>query len=442
MNRRCLAIVLAAGSGSRMNSALPKVLHPIAGKPMISHVMETIAAIGIRDVALILGHGAELVSKIDFPPELSVEHFIQDMQQGTAHAVLLARNAIKRGYDDVVIMYGDVPLISSHTLNRALQVINQGYDLAVIGFRSNNPEGYGRLLMENNELKAIREEKDATDKEKNIRYCNSGLMVASGNQILDWLVKIKKNDKTQEYYLTDIVEIARLDGKSITSLESEEEEVCGCNNRFDLAMIEKIWQSRYRHHMMLSGVTIIAPETVFLSHDTSIASDTVIEPHVVFGCGVTIENFVRIRSFSYLEGVYISQNAIIGPFARLRQDSIIEQNARIGNFCEIKKSVVGEGSKINHLSYIGDGFIGKNVNIGAGSITCNYDGIDKHETHIGDNAFVGSNSSLVAPISIGLGSYIASGSVVTENTPENSLVLARSRQIIKEHRALSMREKK
>ncbi|MBY7649879.1 MAG: bifunctional N-acetylglucosamine-1-phosphate uridyltransferase/glucosamine-1-phosphate acetyltransferase [Candidatus Liberibacter europaeus] len=442
MKHKCLAIVLAAGSGQRMKSSSSKLLHQIAGKPMISYVMETIVEAGIRDVALVLGHCAESVSKIDFPKELSIDCFIQDVQQGTANAVLSAKNAIKRGYDRVIIMYGDVPFISAHTLNKGIDIVGQECSIAVIGFNTNSPHGYGRLLMENDKLVAIREEKNATNEEKKVCYCNSGLMVIDGHKLTKWLSQIKKNETTNEYYLTDIIEIAISDGDNVLSIKSDEQEVYGCNNRHELSILENIWQSRRRRNMMLSGVTMIAPETVFLSHDTFIDQDTVIEPHVVFGCGVTVERYVKIRSFSYLEGVHIGNNTTIGPFARLRNGSQIEQNVMIGNFCEVKKSIIGEGSKINHLSYIGDSFLGKNVNIGAGSITCNYDGVNKHKTHIGDNVFVGSNSSLIAPISIGLGSYIASGSVITEDTPDNSLVLARSRQVIKEKRALSLRKKK
>ncbi|AHA28078.1 bifunctional UDP-N-acetylglucosamine diphosphorylase/glucosamine-1-phosphate N-acetyltransferase GlmU [Candidatus Liberibacter americanus] len=442
MKRKCLAIVLAAGNGHRMNSSTSKVLHQIAGKPMISYVMEAIAKAGISDVALVVGHLAEFVKQIDFPPELSIEYYNQDAQQGTAHAVLSARNAIKRGYDNIIVMYADVPLISSNTLNKAIDAMKTECSVAVIGFKTNQPNGYGRLLMENNKLIAIREEKDATDQEKKVNYCNSGLMVIDGHHILDWLLKINKNDKTKEYYLTNIIEIARSDGKLISSIEVQEQEVYGCNNRHELSIIENTWQYSFRHKMMLSGVTMIAPETVFFSHDTFIDKDTIIEPHVIFGCGVTVESFVKIKSFSYLEGVYISNNTTIGPFARLRKGSKIEQNVKIGNFCEIKNSSIGEGSKINHLSYVGDSFLGKSVNIGAGSITCNYDGINKYETHISDNVFVGSNSSLIAPIFIGKNSYIASGSVVTEDAPEDSLVLARSRQVIKKNRSLSMKKKK
>ncbi|ACT57415.1 bifunctional UDP-N-acetylglucosamine diphosphorylase/glucosamine-1-phosphate N-acetyltransferase GlmU [Candidatus Liberibacter asiaticus] len=442
MKRKRLAIVLAAGRGHRMKSSSSKVLQKIAGKPMISHVMETIAAAGIENVALVLGYGAEEITRINFPPTLSVEYYIQDCQQGTAHAVLTAQDAIKPGYDDVIIMYGDVPLVSSHTLKKAMDKIAQGYSIAVVGFNADNPKGYGRLLIKNNEIIAIREENDATDEERKIHYCNSGLMAIDGLYIMDWLLQIKKNKVSQEYYLTDIIEKARLDGKSIASIDVKEQEVCGCNNRYELSLIENIWQSRYRRQMMISGVTMIAPETVFLSHDTIIQPDTVIEPHVFFGCGVSIENYVQIRAFSYLEGVHIGKKTIIGPFARIRQETTIEKNVRIGNFCEVKKATIKEGSKINHLSYVGDSVVGKNVNIGAGTITCNYDGTHKYKTHINENAFIGSNSSLIAPITIGQGTYVASGSIITQDTPENSLVFARSRQIVKEDGALSMRKKK
>ncbi len=401
MTRTCLAVVLAAGDSTRMKSSMSKVLHPVGGRPMIAHVMASIAASGVSDVALVLGRDAEKVEKAASIEGLSVESVLQTERLGTGHAVLMARDAIARGYDEILVAYGDVPLITAAPLKAAREALAGGADVAVIGFHTKNPTGYGRLLVEEGELIAIREEKDATEAERAVTWCNSGLMAIDGNKALDLLSRIGNKNAKGEYYLTDLVEIARSLGGKAVAVDAPESELTGCNNRAELAVIERLWQERRRHELMVSGVTMIAPETVFLSHDTVIGQDALIEPNVVFGPGVTVEGGAVIHAFSHLEGAHVAAGATVGPFARLRPGANLAEGSKVGNFCEVKKAEIGKGAKVNHLTYIGDAVVGAETNIGAGTITCNYDGVNKHETHIGAGAFIGSNSSLVAPVSIG-----------------------------------------
>jgi len=441
MNRTCLAIVLAAGDSTRMKSSMSKVLHPVGGRPMIAHVMASIAASGVADVALVLGRDAEKVEKAATIGGVNVESVLQTERLGTGHAVLMARDAIARGYDDILVAYGDVPLITAGPLKAAREALADGADVVVIGFNTNNPTGYGRLLVENDELIAIREEKDATDAERQVTWCNSGLMAINGQKALDLLSRIGNKNAKGEYYLTDLVEIARTLGGKAVAVDAPESELTGCNNRAELAIIERLWQDRRRHELMVSGVTMIAPETVFLSHDTVIGQDALIEPNVVFGPGVTVEGGAVIHAFSHLEGAHVSAGATVGPFARLRPGANLAEGSKVGNFCEVKKAEIGRGAKVNHLTYIGDAVVGAETNIGAGTITCNYDGVNKHETRIGAGAFIGSNSSLVAPVSIGDGALIASGSVITEDVPADALAFGRARQEMKPGRAAVIRER-
>lgn len=441
MTRTCLAIVLAAGDSTRMKSSMSKVLHPVGGRPMIAHVMASIAASGVSDVALVLGRDAEKVEAAAKIGELTVESVLQTERLGTGHAVLMARDAIARGYDEILVAYGDVPLITAAPLKAARDALAGGADVAVIGFHTNNPTGYGRLLVENGELVAIREEKDATEAERAVTWCNSGLMAINGQKALDLLGRIGNNNAKGEYYLTDLVEIARSLGGKAVAVDAPESELTGCNNRAELAVIERLWQERRRHELMVSGVTMIAPETVFLSHDTVIGQDALIEPNVVFGPGVTVEGGAIIHAFSHLEGAHVSAGATVGPFARLRPGANLAEGSKVGNFCEVKKAEIGKGAKVNHLTYIGDAVVGAETNIGAGTITCNYDGVNKHETRIGAGAFIGSNSSLVAPVSIGDGALIASGSVITEDVPADALAFGRARQEMKPGRAAVIRER-
>lgn len=441
MTRTCLAIVLAAGDSTRMKSSMSKVLHPVGGRPMIAHVMASIAASGVSNVALVLGRDAEKVEAAAKIGELTVESVLQTERLGTGHAVLMARDAIARGYDEILVAYGDVPLITAAPLKAAREALAGGADVAVIGFHTKNPTGYGRLLVENGELVAIREEKDATEAERAVTWCNSGLMAINGQKALDLLSRIGNSNAKGEYYLTDLVEIARSLGGKAVAVDAPESELTGCNNRAELAVIERLWQERRRYELMVSGVTMIAPETVFLSHDTVIGQDALIEPNVVFGPGVTVEGGAVIHAFSHLEGAHVSAGATVGPFARLRPGANLAEGSKVGNFCEVKKADIGKGAKVNHLTYIGDAVVGAETNIGAGTITCNYDGVNKHETRIGAGAFIGSNSSLVAPVSIGDGALIASGSVITKDVPADALAFGRARQEMKPGRAAVIRER-
>ncbi len=441
MNRTCLAVVLAAGDSTRMKSSMSKVLHPVGGRPMIAHVMASIAASGVSDVALVLGRDAEKVENAARVDGLAVESVLQTERLGTGHAVQMARHAIARGYDEILVAYGDVPLITAAPLKAAREALADGADVAVIGFHTQNPTGYGRLLVEKGELVAIREEKDATEAERAVTWCNSGLMAIDGRKALDLLSRIDNKNAKGEYYLTDLVEIVRALGGKAVAVDAPETELTGCNNRAELAVIERLWQERRRHELMVSGVTMIAPETVFLSHDTVIGQDALIEPNVVFGPGVTVEGGAVIHAFSHLEGAHVAAGATVGPFARLRPGANLAEGSKVGNFCEVKKAEIGRGAKVNHLTYIGDAVIGAESNIGAGTITCNYDGVNKHETHIGAGAFIGSNASLVAPVTIGDGALIASGSVITEDVPADALAFGRARQEMKAGRAAVIRER-
>lgn len=441
MKRTCLAIVLAAGESTRMKSSLSKVLHPVAGRPMIAHVVEALANASISSVALVLGRDAEIVQSAAARNDISLSAFLQTERLGTGHAVLAAKDAIAKGYDDILVVFGDTPLITAGPLLAARKGLADGNDVVVIGFQTADPAGYGRLIVEDGALVAIREEKDATAEEKKITYCNGGLMAINGAKALELLGKIGNANAKGEYYLTDIVEIARAAGGKAIAVEAPETELTGCNNRAELAMIEAIWQKRRRHELMVSGVSMIAPETVFLAFDTQIAQDVLIEPNVVFGPGVTIESGAIIHAFSHLEGAHVGAEATVGPYARLRPGANLGPHSKVGNFCEVKKAEIGAGAKVNHLTYIGDAFVGEKTNIGAGTITCNYDGVNKHITRIGANAFVGSNSSLVAPVSIGDGALVASGSVVTQDVPADAVAFGRARQDIKPGRAKILRER-
>jgi bifunctional UDP-N-acetylglucosamine pyrophosphorylase / glucosamine-1-phosphate N-acetyltransferase len=441
MTRTCLAVILAAGESTRMKSSMSKVLHPVGGRPMIAHVVESLVNAGISSVALVVGRDAEPVTSAAKRGDIEISAFLQTERLGTGHAVLAAKEAIARGYDDILVVFGDTPLITAAPLIAARQALAEGNDVVVIGFQTTDPTGYGRLIVENGELLAIREQKDASEEERRITYCNGGLMAISGDKALELLGKIGNTNVKGEYYLTDIVEIVRAGGGKAIAVEAPESELMGCNNRAELALIEAVWQKRRRHELMVSGVSMIAPETVFLAFDTEIGQDVMIEPNVVFGPGVTVESGAVVHAFSHLEGAHVGVGATVGPYARLRPGANLGPDAKVGNFCEVKKAEIGAGAKINHLTYIGDAFVGEKTNIGAGTITCNYDGVNKHITRIGANAFIGSNSSLVAPVSVGDGALVASGSVVTEDVPADAVAFGRARQEIKPGRATILRER-
>jgi bifunctional UDP-N-acetylglucosamine pyrophosphorylase / glucosamine-1-phosphate N-acetyltransferase len=439
--RRCLTIVLAAGEGVRMRSARPKVLHELAGRSMLAHMVSTVLKSGMGDIAVVVGQNAKDVAAEAVKAAPQAKIALQRERRGTADAVLAARDQIERGYDDIVVVYADTPLIEASTLQAMRADLASGGDVVSLGFEAANPTGYGRLIERNGRLIAIREEKDASAEERTSRLCNAGPIAFSGSEALSLLDEIKPNNAQNEFYLTDIVEIANARGLTARVRIAKENEVMGVNDRAQLAAAEGALQGSLRRRAMAGGATLTAPETIFLSFDTSIGRDVLIEPHVVIGPGCSIEDGAMIRSFSHLEGARVASGAVVGPFARLRPSADIGANARIGNFVEIKQSAIEEGAKINHLTYIGDARVGANANIGAGTITCNYDGFSKNRTDIGAGAFIGSNSALVAPVTIGDGAYVGSGSVITKPVEAGALAVARGRQQTKSGWAKAFRER-
>jgi bifunctional UDP-N-acetylglucosamine pyrophosphorylase / glucosamine-1-phosphate N-acetyltransferase len=430
-SRTGLAIVLAAGEGTRMASRRPKVLHAIGGRSLLGHVLAAIGPTPGLSVVVVIGRDQDAVRAETrrFRPDAQIA--IQNERRGTAHAVLSARDALIHGFDDILVLFGDTPLIKPATVLRLRDALAGGAAVAVLGFRAADPTGYGRLIVKGDRLGAIREERDATPDEMLITLCNAGLMALEGKFALDILEQIDCRNAKGEFYLTDAVGIAHGRGLTTVALEVEEDEVQGINTRAQLAGAERSLQQRLRAAALDGGVTLVAPETVFLAADTVLGRDVLIEPHVVFGPGVVVEDNVIIRAFSHLEGAHIAAGASVGPFARLRPGTRLGANAKIGNFVEVKATLVEAGAKANHLAYLGDAWVGEGANIGAGTITCNYDGTAKHRTEIGRGAFVGSNSSLVAPLTIGEGAYIGSGSVITRDVPANALALGRAEQVIK-----------
>ena len=441
MDRSCLSIILAAGEGTRMKSSLPKVLHKIAGLPLVCHVVRQVRSVGKSDIAVVVGRGADEVSSAVKEFSKTANIYLQKERLGTAHAVLSAREMLSKNYDDVLIVFGDTPLIEAKSLERARDELAHGADIVVMGFITENPSGYGRLIEKDGKLQAIVEEKDATTEQKKIKFCNGGVMALNGKLALSLLEQIKNENAKKEYYLTDIVKIGVSRELEVKAISIPFENVIGVNTRFELSEAEALWQKRKARELMLSGVTMLRPETVYFSYDTAIDGDVVIEPNVFFGLNVKVETGVVIHGFSHLEGAIVKAQSEIGPYARLRPGAILENSSKVGNFCEIKNAIIGEGAKVNHLTYIGDAVVGGHTNIGAGTITCNYDGFNKWKTIIGENAFIGSNSALVAPVEIGDGAYVASGSVITDQVPENSVAFGRARQINKEGRANALRER-
>ncbi|MCB1480665.1 MAG: bifunctional UDP-N-acetylglucosamine diphosphorylase/glucosamine-1-phosphate N-acetyltransferase GlmU [Rhodobiaceae bacterium] len=424
-----LFVVLAAGEGTRMRSSVPKVLHKIAGREMLAHVVAAALAAGGADIAVVVGPGREDVAACARTMHPDCKVFVQTERLGTAHAVLAAREALKAGYKHVVVLFGDTPLITSATLERMIDALRDGAGIAVLGFEAENPAGYGRLVTEAGELTAIVEEKDASDAERAITLCNSGVMAFSGELMPNLLDSIGNDNAKGEYYLTDAIALARsLDVKTVSRV-ADETEVGGVNDRIQLAAAEYAMQQRLREAAMISGVTMRDPQSVYMNHDTKLGADVIVEQNVVFGPGVTIESGAQVRAFSHLEGCRVGANAQIGPYARLRPGADLAKGVRIGNFVEIKNARIAEGAKVNHLSYVGDATVGEAANIGAGTITCNYDGVSKHRTEIGANAFIGSNSALVAPVSIGAGAYVGSGSVITKDVEADTLAVGRGRQV-------------
>jgi len=440
--RTCLAIVLAAGEGFRMRSSLPKALHAIGGRTLLEHVLRSAVLAGGAEIAVVVGpdHDAVAAQARKLAPQAQI--FVQSERLGTAHAVLAAKQAIARGADDILVVFADTPLLRPETLANLRAALERGAAVAVLGFKPADPQGYGRLVMNGGELVAIREQNDATLEELAIAFCNGGLMALAGDKAIPILERIGNANAKGEYYLTDAVAIARDMGLKAVAIETGEDDVRGINTKAQLAQAEAVLQTSLRAAALEAGVTMIAPQTVYLAADTKLGRDVTIEPNVVFGPGVTVEDGALIRSFSHLEGAHVGKGARIGPFARLRPGTELGQDVHIGNFVEVKAAQIEAGAKANHLSYIGDARVGEGANIGAGTITCNYDGIAKHRTDIGAGAFIGSNSSLVAPVKIGDGAYVGSGSVVTKDVPANALAVARSKQTVKEGWAKRLRQLK
>ena len=424
--RPIAAIILAAGQGTRMKSARHKVLHPIAGRPMLLHLLEAVEALGVDRKVVVVGSGRDQVEAAVAGKGVSIA--VQDRQLGTGHAVAQAHDALAGFAGDVLILYGDVPLVRTETMRAMVERLNRGDEprAVVLGFRPDDAAAYGRIVADAQGVIAkMVEYKDASSEERAITLCNSGLMAVRSSDLFVLLDRIGNDNAAGEYYLPDIV---MLPGATSAVIETDADEVAGVNSRAELAGVERIWQDRRRAEAMREGVTLIAPETIFFSHDTKLERDVVVEPHVVFGPGVTVEEGAVIHSFSHIEGAIVRKGAEIGPYARLRPGAQIGVKAKVGNFVEIKKAVLGDGAKANHLSYIGDADVGAGANIGAGTITCNYDGFFKYRTQIGAGAFIGSNSALVAPVKVGDGAIVAAGSVLTADVSADALALVRPAQ--------------
>ena len=423
-----VAIILAAGLGTRMKSTRPKVLHPVLGRPMVAHVADAARCAGVEQLVAVIGPEGGAVSDLLGP----VPTAIQRDRLGTAHAVLQARSVMSgngRVPDTAVVLYGDTPLLQADTIRRLVQARrDSNAGVAVLGFQAADPGGYGRLVMGPSGLERIVEAKDADEAQQRLRLCNSGVMAIDGVCLWRWLEQVGNVNARGEYYLTDIVALARADGRTCVVVEGPEEEFLGVNSRAELSACEAIAQRRMRQHMMESGVTLVDPDTVTFSWDTRLGQDVVVWPFTIFGPGVSVDNNVEIKGFCHLEGCRVAEGAVLGPYARLRPGADIGAEAHVGNFVEIKNAVLADGVKVNHLSYIGDASVGTRSNIGAGTITCNYDGYKKHRTDIGAGVLIGSNTSLVAPVTVGDGAVTGAGSVLTRNVPSGALALGRAEQ--------------
>ncbi len=435
-------VILAAGKGTRMKSDLHKVLHPIAGRPMLLHLVASAAALHPAKTVVVTGAGREQVEAAVAPHGIATA--LQAEQLGTGHAVAQARAALTGFEGDVLILYGDVPLVTAATMQRMIDRLH-GDDIpavVVLGFRPADPGAYGRVIADAaGRMDRIVEYKDASEAERAVTLCNSGLMAVRSTDLFALLDRLGNDNAAGEYYLTDIVELAAAAGRSSAVIETGADEVAGVNSRGELAGVEAAWQTMRRAQAMADGVTLIAPDTVWFAHDTQLGRDVVIEPNVVFGPGARIEDGATIHAFSHVEGATVGKGANVGPFARLRPGAELHADAKVGNFVEVKKAVIGEGAKVSHLTYIGDADIGAGANIGAGTITCNYDGYFKYRTVIGEGAFIGSNSALVAPVTIGAGAIVAAGSVVTSDVEADALALVRPEQIAKPAWAKRFRER-
>ncbi|MGM0583854.1 MAG: bifunctional UDP-N-acetylglucosamine diphosphorylase/glucosamine-1-phosphate N-acetyltransferase GlmU [Pseudomonadota bacterium] len=442
VSRPVAVVILAAGEGTRMKSDRPKVLHPVAGFPMLAHVMAAAGALSPERLVVVAGRGrneVEAAARAVRPEAQVVE---QRERLGTAHAVAQAREALAGFEGDVFVLYGDTPLVRPESLARMSGARTRGAALAVLGFEAADPTSYGRLILdEAGALRAIVEEKDADIAQRATTFCNSGVMCVEAARLWPWLDRVGNDNAKGEYYLTDLVALARADGARAEAVACPEAETLGVNSRAELAAAEAAFQARARAEAMAQGVTMTAPETVFLALDTRLGRDVTLGPNVVFGPGVTVEDGAEILPFCHLEGARVAAGARIGPYARLRPGAEIGAQAHVGNFVEIKNARLDAGAKANHLTYLGDAAVGAGANIGAGTITCNYDGYLKHRTEIGAGAFIGSNAALVAPVRIGQGATVGAGSVITQNVPDDALAVARGRQETREGGAKRLREK-
>jgi bifunctional UDP-N-acetylglucosamine pyrophosphorylase/glucosamine-1-phosphate N-acetyltransferase len=434
------AIVLAAGQGTRMKSALPKVLHKVAGLPLLGHVIGALRSAGVDRIVVVTAPSGDAVR--DYVKAMGCESAIQEKQLGTGHAAACAKDALTDFSGTLLIVNGDMPLVTGQTIAECLKAqVRTG--LSMLAFEPADAASYGRVLMTpDGFLNRIVEYKDASEAERSIGLCNSGCYAADAQKFFHWAAALKNNNAQQEYYLTDVPSIARTDGVKCAIAVADEVSVTGVNSRAELAGAERKFQDRMRARMLADGVTMAAPETVFFAHDTVAESDVEIEPFVVFGPGVTVRTGARIRSHSHLEGASVASGAIIGPFARLRPGAVIGEGAHIGNFVEVKNTVIEKGAKANHLTYLGDARVGAGANIGAGTITCNYDGFTKALTDIGAGAFIGSDTALVAPVKIGDGAITAAGSVITQDVAADALAIARGQQTQKAGWAKAFRDKR
>jgi len=430
-------IVLAAGMGTRMNSDLPKVLHHVAAAPLLHHALAAGRSLDPSRIVVVTGHGAAEVAKSAQAFDEACESVVQDPQLGTAHAVAQAAPLLADAPGDAIVLYGDTPFVRPETLQAMLDA-RARHAVVVLGFQARDPGRYGRLIATGEDLQRIVEYKDATHEERAITLCNSGVICASAKTLFDLVSKVGNANAAEEFYLTDIIEIARAKGLSAGVVTCEESETLGINTRAQLAEAEAAFQARARAEALENGVTLTAPETVFFALDTHIGRDAIIGPNVLFGPAVTIESGAEIKGFCHLEGCHISRGATVGPFARLRPGAELAEDVHVGNFVEIKNAILDEGVKVGHLTYIGDADIGEFTNIGAGTVTCNYDGVMKHRTKIGKRAFIGSDTMLVAPVQIGDDALTASGSVITQDVPAEALALARAGQINKPGLATKM----
>jgi bifunctional UDP-N-acetylglucosamine pyrophosphorylase / glucosamine-1-phosphate N-acetyltransferase len=427
--RRFAVVILAAGQGTRMRSDTHKVLHPIASRPLLLHLLDRVDALGADKRVVVVGKGREQVEAAIAGRDVTVA--LQTEQKGTAHAVQQATQALA-GYDGpVLILYGDTPFVQAETLRRMLDRLDGdgGPGVVVLASCPEDPLKYGRIILgEGDRIAKMVEYKDATEEERAVRLCNSGMMAIRARDLFRWLAKVGNDNAAGEYYLPDVVNIAAAEGREAVVIEGDPYETAGVNSRAELAHLELEWQRRRREQVLHEGATLIDPESVWFAYDTRLGRDVTVEPHVVFGPGVEVADGATIHAFSHIEGAIVGAKAKIGPFARIRPGTTLAERSKVGNFVELKKAEVGEGAKVNHLSYVGDASVGARANIGAGTITCNYDGFGKYRTEIGAGAFIGSNTALVAPVRVGDGAIVGAGSVITEDVEPDSLAVERSEQ--------------